>query len=586
MHIDSQCLELIHRMSPTPADNRSGFSTAVPWVSRITGEQTRTMFRYSKFLRCVARSPLVQGLPKFIAIGQNCFLENFLNQPTRMYCRQAAGTGANPDPVGDLYDHVCLEYARLLQKMCKNFVREDGFDRGAAREFWHGPQLAPYLRNFSRLEFASPVLGMTQLMAMKDLLKNLLVTISEEPLFPELPLSGTDQGERDISFPEYLETGRRRFENLCREEAFDMKIYSENATGGRIGFMDYYVVEGSQFHSASLRHYPLPPGVQPNGQILYINTPLINRPEIFDLADGKSIVQKLLEKGYLVYMVDYGEPGPAESTLGLDFYGKTLHDRYLGLINSIHPGREILAMAYCMGGTLIIPYLARRAEERLSRGEAMDVRRVALMAAPVKFDDAESGHGPMREVIRRSYDGAFMHDLFGESNIPPQVIEAGMQEIQPGVRYNITAGFYIRASHLEGVRDSAPFLYWITHGTKFPTRAHREWISKFFLNNEVFEGKYRMPSTVPHLDGKPVRMSALREAGVVIFDYRGLRDPIAPAGSCVASELWGYVRNGNIEVTRGGLNRTIERNAGHIFVVSRRLLGEYIDIVTRFLEGN
>lgn len=82
-----------------------------------------------------------------------------------------------------------------------------------------------------------------------------------------------------------------------------------------------------------------------------------------------------------------------------------------------------------------------------------------------------------------------------------------------------------------------------------------------------------------------MRMGVLKDAGVVLFDYRGSRDPIAPVGSCVASEKWGQVRNGNIEVTRGGLNRTIERNAGHIFVVSRKLLGEYVDIVSNFLEG-
>ena len=92
-------------------------------------------------------------------------------------------------------------------------------------------------------------------------------------------------------------------------------------------------------------------------------------------------------------------------------------------------------------------------------------------------------------------------------------------------------------------------------------------------------------SSVPALDGKPVRMEALREAGVRIFDYRGTRDPIAPPGSCVASELWGGKDDGNVSVTRGGLNRTIEKNVGHIFVVSKQLLAEYLELVSAFLEG-
>lgn len=579
----AQPLEYFYVMSPTPADNREGFRTAVPWISRITGEQVRTIFRYSDLLRSVVRNPFVQGPPKLLAFSQNLFLEKYFIGPARAYARDASLKGYNPDPFGEFQDMICSEYAELLHSMCGNFIRDGVFDVEAARTFRTSPQLGRFQQNLARLEYASPVLGMTRLKAMKDLLKNLLIVLAERPLETgELPFRSE---KKDEPFETYLELSRARFVNLFQERAFDIRAYSERATGGKIGFLPYDIVEGSQIHTCRLRHYPLPEGVQPNGRVLYVNTPLINKPEIFDLAEGKSIIQKMLEKGYSVYLVDHGEPGPVESRLGLDFYGKELHDRYFALVKARHPGWAIEIMAYCMAGTLILPYLARRAEERLGRGEEMDIKRVALMASPVKFDDGKSGHRPMRRVIRRQYDGRFMYELFGETNIPPPIIESGMHEIQPGVQYNITAGFYIRATHLSDIRDSAPFLYWITHGTKFPTRAHREWVTWFFLENRVFEGKHRMPSTDPRLDGKPVNMGALKQAGVVLFDYRGSRDPIAPVGSCVASEKWGQVRNGNIEVTRGGLNRTIERNAGHIFVVSRKLLGEYVDIVSNFLEG-
>lgn len=580
----AQPLELFYVLSPTPADNREGFRTAVPWISRITGEQVRNIFRYSDLLRCIAQNPFVQGPPKLMAIGQNYFLQNYFINPTRAYARDASLKGYNPDPFGEFQDMICSEYAELLYSLCGNFIREGVFDFEAARNFRESPQLGRYLQHFARLEHASPVLGRTRLKAMKDLLKNLLIVLAEKPLETgELPFRSE---KKDEPFEVYLELSRARCVNLFQERAFDIKAYSERATGGKIGFMPYNIVEDSRIHTCRLRHYPLPEGIQPNGRVLYVNTPLINKPEIFDLADGKSIIQRMLQKGYSVYLVDHGEPGPAESRLGMGFYGKELHDRYFDLIKARHPGWVIEVMAYCMAGTLILPYLARRAEERLGRGEEMDIKRVALMASPVKFDDGKSGHRPMRRVIRRQYDGRFMHELFGDTNIPPHIIESGMHEIQPGVQYNINAGFYIRATHLSDIRDSAPFLYWITHGTKFPTRAHREWITWFFLEDRVFAGKYRMPSTDPRLDGKPVNMGALKEAGVVLFDYRGSRDPIAPVGSCIASEKWGQVRNGNIEVTRGGLNRTIERNAGHIFVVSRKLLGEYVDIVTNFLEGS
>ena len=160
-----------------------------------------------------------------------------------------------------------------------------------------------------------------------------------------------------------------------------------------------------------------------------------------------------------------------------------------------------------------------------------------------------------------------------------------MNGIQPGVQYTVSMGFYGRAYWPGAIEDSAPFLYWLTHGTKFPARAHREWISQFFLGNALIEGTYTLPSSVPALDGKPVRMGALDEAGVLVFCYRGTRDPIAPTGSCVACELWGEIGK-NIGVSRGGLNRLIEKNVGHIFVVSKVLGRVTLALGQRLLQSS
>ncbi len=212
----------------------------------------------------------------------------------------------------------------------------------------------------------------------------------------------------------------------------------------------------------------------------------------------------------------------------------------------------------------------------------MDIKKIALMASPMKFDDDESGHGPIRALIRRDYDPDLMKELFGAVNIPSQVIESGMNEIQPGVQYTVVLGFYGRAEIKESIADATPFLYWLTHGTKFPVTAHIQWIQNIFIGNQIYEGKYCLPSTNPELDGKPVNMDILKKAGVMIFDYKGSRDPIAPAGSCVAGQTWGQVGEGNVHFTSEHLNRIIEKNIGHIFVVSRKLLSEYLALVEDF----
>jgi hypothetical protein len=105
------------------------------------------------------------------------------------------------------------------------------------------------------------------------------------------------------------------------------------------------------------------------------------------------------------------------------------------------------------------------------------------------------------------------------------------------------------------------------------------------LEDQLYKGEFCLPSHVPELDGQPVDLHALCEAGVAILDYRGQRDPIAPAGSCIGSELWGANKSCCVTCEHE-LNRTIEKNIGHIFIVSKKLLTEFLDIVESFYRNS
>lgn len=583
---------LLIQMGITPADNREGINTALPWKSKWAGAQTKAFFQYQQFLESISKNFELFGPLSVMASMQSTLFRAFVTEPIKAHARIAVRSGKEPDIYRDLNGWIYKNYARLLYYLSGYFMKDGEFDREKARRIAtteDGHQmLKEYVQEFAQMEYSYNAMGITRLKAMKELLKTLLVVITELPLEgEELPFMKKNKDGTDaMTFDEYLAENRLRFESLYKANAFDPKEYSERFTRGRIGFSHYEIVRGSKMHNVRLRYYPLPPGVKSNGKVLYLSTPLINKPELFDLAEGKSVVEGMLCQGYAIYLVDFGEAGADDAHLGLDFFGKTIHDHYLAIIKKKHPRAEICVMGYCMGGTLMLPYLARRAEERKAVGKKMDIKKLALMASPAKFDDEESGHGAMRSFIRQNYDAYVMKELFGSVNIPPQVIDFGMNEIQPGVHYTVLSGFYGRAIYPHAIEDSAPFLYWLTHGTKFPAKAHREWIQKFFLGNQLIEGTYRMPSSIPDLDGEAVNMDALREGGVCIFDYRGSRDPIAPSGSCVASQTWGQRLDGNVLVTRGGLNRTIEKNIGHIFVVSRQLLSEYLQIVSDFLGGS
>jgi poly(3-hydroxyalkanoate) synthetase len=581
---------LLDLIGYSPADNSEGYTTAIPWKSRIVGTQVRIALLYKGVLKTICENPQHFGPFSYLAGMQKAVLENLFTDHIRRHSRISTRNGVTPDIFVEQNDQIEEQYAGLLFDLTGLFIKSGKFNHEEAVKVSSSPDgqilLKKYICEFAYLEQRYNSWGLTRLKALKELMTSLLISITEQPAIKhEMPfMKKNKDGSPAMSLQDYIESCRNRLENIYNADAFDIKSFSERATGGRIGYSRYEVVPGSQFHDVTLRHYLMPEGVKSNGKILYLSSPLINMPEIYDLAQGKSVIEVLLMEGYEVYLVDNGNPGPNEVKLGLGFYGKTVHDNNIRLIKERHPRREIFIMGYCIGGTLALTYLARRAEERRAEGKKMDIKKIALMAAPVKFDDVASGHSPMRGVIRDDYETILMKEMYGDVNIPPQIIEVGMNEIQPGVRYSIARGFFERANYPNAIEDAAPFLYWLTHGTRFPAQAHQEWINNFFLGDQLFKGEYCLPSTIPDLDGKPVNMGILKDSGVRIFDYRGDRDPIAPKGSCIASELWGQVEDKNIAETKGGLNRTIEKNIGHIFVVSKTLLGEYLQSVIKFFR--
>lgn len=583
--------ELLNRSIYTPADNIEGYTTNVPFLSRVVGAIVRSCFQYKNILNSISQMPFTFGPLSYTAAMQKEIVELMITGHIRRHSRLSTQMGKNPDIFVEHDEWIEKTYAKLLHDFCGEFITNGKFNTERARYVATSVEGQTYLKNkvmeFRNLEMCYYSLGLTALKAMKELLTSVLIAITEiAPEESDLPFMNKNRdGSYAIPFEDYLEDVRLRIENLFNNDAFHIKTFSARITKGEIGFSPYEIIEGSKLGPVTLRHYVADKKNKRNNKILYLASPLINMPEIYDLAKGKSVIEPLIKQGYEIYLVDHGNPGPEYTDLGLDFYAKTVHDTYLDIIKRTHPGKPIFAMGYCMGGTLLMPYLARRAEERQLEGKEMDIKKVALIVAPVKFDDLNSGHAPMRQVIRADYDSYLMGEMYGAVNVPPQIIEVGMNEIQPGVRYFVRSGFYSRAGVPGAIHDAAPFFYWLTHGTKFASRAHADWIQKMFVENQLFNNSFSLSSSKPELDGRPVNMKILRKAGVEIFDYRGQRDPISPAGSCLSSELWGQKHTANVSNTKGGLNRTIEKNVGHIFVVSKKLLSEFNHNITEFLNN-
>ncbi len=148
------------------------------------------------------------------------------------------------------------------------------FDRRVAQEIStseDGKQLLRnYMKEFRWLELSYNSRGLTRLKAMKDLLKSLLVLITEQPIDDMPFMKKNPDGSDGMSLGAYLEEGRARIDALWRHNAFDIRDFADRFMGGKIGFLPYEVIKGSRLHSVTLRYYPLPKGIEPNGKVVYL----------------------------------------------------------------------------------------------------------------------------------------------------------------------------------------------------------------------------------------------------------------------------------------------------------------------------
>jgi polyhydroxyalkanoate synthase len=117
------------------------------------------------------------------------------------------------------------------------------------------------------------------------------------------------------------------------------------------------------------RRYPVP---------LLLVSALINRPEIFDLRPGGSLVEYLLDEAFNLFLVDWGVPDEEDAEMGLDNYVCDELDWAVRETLRASGADELTLLGWCIGATLCAMYCG------LDRGEQRTaVRNLALLTMPV-----------------------------------------------------------------------------------------------------------------------------------------------------------------------------------------------------------
>ncbi len=143
---------------------------------------------------------------------------------------------------------------------------------------------------------------------------------------------------------------------------------------------------------------------------------LVNRYYILDLQPDKSVIKKLLDDGFDVYVIDWGYPSGVDRYLTIDDYVNGYLNNAVDKIRERSGIYQITLLGVCQGGTFSVMYAALHPEK---------VKNLITLVAPVNFDTDKG----LLHIWAKSLDVDSIVDNYGI--VPGDLLNAGFLLTDP-----------------------------------------------------------------------------------------------------------------------------------------------------------
>ncbi len=242
---------------------------------------------------------------------------------------------------------------------------------------------------------------------------------------------------------------------------------------------------------------------------LLIVPPWINKYYVLDLNPEKSFVRWAVEQGLTVFVVSWVNPDERHAGKDFDNY---MREGILAALDAVEQAtgeREVAAIGYCVGGTLLAATLAYMAE--------VGDRRIAsatFFATQVDFADA----GDLKVFVDAEQLKAVEERMAEHGYLEGSQMANAFNMLRPN---ELIWSYYVN-NYLKG-KEPMPFdlLVWNSDSTRMPAANHKFYLRHCYLQNDLSNGRMV-------LGGKTLD---LKKVTIPVYELATKEDHIAPAGS-------------------------------------------------------
>lgn len=206
---------------------------------------------------------------------------------------------------------------------------------------------------------------------------------------------------------------------------------------------------------------------------------VVSRNYVFDLHRGNSFVERLLEHGFAVYIIEWGIAGPQESSNTFETYVDELLPELTRAACADAGCDELTMLGYCFAGLLTLLYVAGHADA--------PVRNLVTLAPPIDYE-------PSAGITKIFKEGRLEPEdvLDEDGNVPGDVVREAFAMRKPTSDLVTYAALWDNLWHDDYVEGHQAMAQFIREQVPLPGALLRQVVDKLIRANEAATGTFAL----------------------------------------------------------------------------------------------